>query len=180
VDEYGGRQCVGIDLHRRRRVMVRMTPEGERLGTAVRVDSSPFELAEQVGSWGEGLHPLLWSDVTRMTTTRYHPAGDRHEIVVPRVEHAPKPPVAEPAHLADSAVGIDQMDTGRPKRSPVTTEFHRGPHGHRTSGRVARGVRQVRSPRRQDHRPNAMVLRPYPCRPVAADTCAERMRRQLA
>jgi hypothetical protein len=108
VDEYGGRQCVGIDLHRRRRVMVRMTPEGERLGTAVRVDSSPFELAEQVGSWGEGLHPLLWSDVTRMTTTRYHPAGDRHEIVVPRVEHAPKPPVAEPAHLADSAVGIDR------------------------------------------------------------------------
>jgi hypothetical protein len=29
-----------------------MTPEGERPGAAVRIDSSPFELAEQVGSWG--------------------------------------------------------------------------------------------------------------------------------
>jgi len=31
VDEYGGRQYVGIDLHRRRSVIVRMTPEGDRL-----------------------------------------------------------------------------------------------------------------------------------------------------
>jgi hypothetical protein len=30
VDEYDGRQYVGLDLHRRRSVIVRMTPEGER------------------------------------------------------------------------------------------------------------------------------------------------------
>jgi transposase len=53
VDEYDGRQYVGIDLHRRRSVIVRMTPEGERLGAAVRIDNDPFELAQQVASWGE-------------------------------------------------------------------------------------------------------------------------------
>ncbi|WP_406070276.1 hypothetical protein [Micromonospora sp. NBC_01638] len=31
MDEYDGRQYVGIDLHRRRSVIVRMTPDGEPL-----------------------------------------------------------------------------------------------------------------------------------------------------
>jgi transposase len=53
VDEYGGKQYVGIDLHRRRSVIVRMTPEGERIGPMVRVSSDPFELAAQIASWGE-------------------------------------------------------------------------------------------------------------------------------
>jgi hypothetical protein len=53
VDEYDGRQYVGIDLHRRRSVIVRMTPEGQRLGPAVRIDNDPFTLAQQVASWGE-------------------------------------------------------------------------------------------------------------------------------
>ena len=35
--EYGGRQYVGIDLHRRGSVIVRMTPEGEQLGSDLRV-----------------------------------------------------------------------------------------------------------------------------------------------
>jgi hypothetical protein len=34
--DYDGRQVVGIDLHRRRSVLVRMTQAGERLG-AVRI-----------------------------------------------------------------------------------------------------------------------------------------------
>jgi hypothetical protein len=53
VDEYGGRQYVGIDLHKRRSVIVRMTRDGERIGRPVRIDSDPFELAAQVASWGE-------------------------------------------------------------------------------------------------------------------------------
>jgi transposase len=59
VDEYDGRQYVGIDLHRRRSVIVRMTPEGERLGPAVRIDNDPFELASQVASWGESPEVVL-------------------------------------------------------------------------------------------------------------------------
>jgi transposase len=53
VDEYEGRQYVGIDLHRRRSVIVRMTEEGRRLGRAVRIDNDPFVLAQQIAGWGE-------------------------------------------------------------------------------------------------------------------------------
>jgi transposase len=59
VDEYDGRQLVGIDLHRRRSVIVRMTPEGDRIGPAVRIDNDPFELARQVASWGESPQVVL-------------------------------------------------------------------------------------------------------------------------
>ena len=44
MDEYGGRQIVGIDLHRRRSVIVRMTEAGERLGVA-RIDNDPVALS---------------------------------------------------------------------------------------------------------------------------------------
>jgi transposase len=59
VDEYDGKQYVGIDLHRRRSVIVRMTPEGERIGRPVRIDSEPFELARQIASWGEAPEVVL-------------------------------------------------------------------------------------------------------------------------
>jgi transposase len=59
VDEYDGRQYVGIDLHRRRSVIVRMSAEGERIGHVVRIDNDPFELAQQVGSWGESPEVVL-------------------------------------------------------------------------------------------------------------------------
>jgi hypothetical protein len=59
VDEYDGRQFVGIDLHRRRSVIVRMTPEGERLGSTVRIDNDPVELAQLVASWGESPEVVL-------------------------------------------------------------------------------------------------------------------------
>ena len=59
VDEYGGRQYVGIDLHRRRSVIVRMTGAGERLGATVRIDNGPCELARQVAGWGESPEVVL-------------------------------------------------------------------------------------------------------------------------
>jgi transposase len=48
---YDGRQVVGLDLHRRRTVMVRMTPAGEQL-EAVRFPSEPAVLAEQISKAG--------------------------------------------------------------------------------------------------------------------------------
>jgi hypothetical protein len=42
-EDYDGRQYVGIDLHRRRSVIVRMTPDGEQLGW-VRCDNDPVAL----------------------------------------------------------------------------------------------------------------------------------------
>jgi DNA-binding MarR family transcriptional regulator len=40
---YGGRQVVGMDLHRRRSVLVRMTEDGRKLET-VRIENSPQAL----------------------------------------------------------------------------------------------------------------------------------------
>src|SRR3954468_22932203 len=52
MDEYGGRQFVGIDLHRRRSVIVRQSESGEQL-SAVRIVNDPVALGlelEQAGS----------------------------------------------------------------------------------------------------------------------------------
>lgn len=49
--EYDGSQIVGMDLHRRRSVLVRMTPEGERLGK-VRIVNSAKALREEIAKAG--------------------------------------------------------------------------------------------------------------------------------
>ena len=47
---YGGRQIVGMDLHRRS-VLVRMSEDGRRLGMA-RITNSPQELQAQIARAG--------------------------------------------------------------------------------------------------------------------------------
>lgn len=47
------RQYVGIDLHRRRSVIVRMTPEGEKLDV-VRIENDPVAMAMEVAKAGPG------------------------------------------------------------------------------------------------------------------------------
>jgi hypothetical protein len=47
---YEGPQFVGIDLHRRRTVLVRMMPAGERLGTMVRFPSTPEALRREMAA----------------------------------------------------------------------------------------------------------------------------------
>ena len=49
--DYDGRQYVGIDLHRRRSVIVRMTAEGEQLGW-VRIDNDPVALGLELAKAG--------------------------------------------------------------------------------------------------------------------------------
>jgi transposase len=48
---YDGRQVVGMDLHRRRSVLVRMTEDGRRLGTA-RITNSPAGLRKEIARAG--------------------------------------------------------------------------------------------------------------------------------
>jgi hypothetical protein len=59
--EYDGPQIVGIDLHRRRSVIVRMDEAGNRLDT-VRIDNDPMALAEQITKAGE--HPQVVLEAT--------------------------------------------------------------------------------------------------------------------
>ena len=56
--DYDGRQVVGIDLHRRRSVIVRMTEAGERLG-AMRIDNDPMTLAAAIAEAGENPDVVL-------------------------------------------------------------------------------------------------------------------------
>jgi transposase len=80
VDEsYVGQQVVGLDLHRRRTVMVRMTPAGEQL-EAVRFVSDPAVLAEQIAKAGpapevvaEATYGWYWvADVLEEAGARLH------------------------------------------------------------------------------------------------------------
>jgi hypothetical protein len=63
--EYDGAQIVGIDLHRRRTMIVRMTRAGDQLG-CVRIDNDPLVLAAEIAKAGE--HPRLsWKPPTAGT-----------------------------------------------------------------------------------------------------------------
>src|SRR5690242_2145524 len=55
---YDGRQVVGMDLHRRRSVLVRMTEDGRRLGMA-RITNSPQELRRELAWAGRSPKVVL-------------------------------------------------------------------------------------------------------------------------
>ncbi|GAA1279217.1 hypothetical protein GCM10009609_48370 [Pseudonocardia aurantiaca] len=57
-EQYAGRQIVGMDLHRRRSVLVRMTEAGERLET-VRISNDPEYLRQVMTRAGEAPEVVL-------------------------------------------------------------------------------------------------------------------------
>jgi transposase len=61
TEAYDGRQVVGMDLHRRRSVLVRMTMDGRKLETA-RIENSPAALRAVLVRAGE--HPLVVVEAT--------------------------------------------------------------------------------------------------------------------
>jgi hypothetical protein len=58
MSEYDGRQFVGIDLHRRRSVLVRMTQAGQRLET-VRIANDPEYLRQVMARAGQAPEVVL-------------------------------------------------------------------------------------------------------------------------
>src|SRR3954462_7125877 len=72
--DYDGRQYVGIDLDRRRSVIVRMTPDGEQLGW-VRIDNDPVALGLELAKAGpdpevvlEATYGWYWAVDTLLAT----------------------------------------------------------------------------------------------------------------
>jgi transposase len=57
-EEYDGRQVVGIDLHRRRSVIVRMNAAGEQLGWT-RIDNDPLTLGLEIAKAGDAPDVVL-------------------------------------------------------------------------------------------------------------------------
>jgi hypothetical protein len=60
-EAYDGRRVVGMDLHRRRSVLVRMTADGRKLETA-RITNSPPELRKVIAR--AGMRPKVVLEVT--------------------------------------------------------------------------------------------------------------------
>src|SRR5258706_1594898 len=60
TEAYDGREVVGMDLHRRRSVLVRMTGDGRKLETA-RITNSPAELRRQIARAGKSPRVVLES-----------------------------------------------------------------------------------------------------------------------
>ncbi|NMO57910.1 IS110 family transposase [Actinoplanes sp. TBRC 11911] len=58
MEQYDARAVIGLDLHRRRSVLVAMTAAGERLGMC-RIDNDPQVLAETALGWGEAPQVVL-------------------------------------------------------------------------------------------------------------------------
>jgi hypothetical protein len=56
VEAYGGPQIVGMDLNRRRSVLLRMTEDGRKLDTA-KITNSPARLAAEIKRAGP--HPKV-------------------------------------------------------------------------------------------------------------------------
>jgi DNA-binding MarR family transcriptional regulator len=61
TEAYDGREVVGMDLHRRRSVLVRMTPDGRKLETA-RITNIAVELRRQIARAGK--HPRVVLEAT--------------------------------------------------------------------------------------------------------------------
>jgi transposase len=61
TEAYDGRQVVGMDLHRRRSVLVRMTEDGRRLETA-RITNGAAELRREIAKAGQ--HPKVVLEAT--------------------------------------------------------------------------------------------------------------------
>ena len=61
TEAYDGPQVVGMDLHRRGSVLVRMTPDGRKL-EAARITNSPAELRRAIA--GSGPHPRVVLEAT--------------------------------------------------------------------------------------------------------------------
>ena len=63
TEAYDGRQVVGMDLHRRRSVLVRMTGDGRKLET-VRIENSPAALRAVLARAGKNPPELNSGAVT--------------------------------------------------------------------------------------------------------------------
>ena len=61
TEAYDGRQVVGMDLHRRRSVLVRMSMDGRKLET-VRIENSPAALRAVLARCGQ--RPLVVLEAT--------------------------------------------------------------------------------------------------------------------
>jgi hypothetical protein len=136
---YDGRQVVGMDLHRRRSVLVRMTEDGRRLGVA-RITNSPAELRRELARAGKSPRVVLeatrscWYCGTRSpccAAPGLGPRGLGRPSRLGRVDPAPAQkaagaPASHARHRAPVAPPPGQKEVIYPNRTgrpPVSAEI---------------------------------------------------------
>jgi len=77
TEAYDGPQVVGMDLHRRRSVLVRMTGDGRKLET-VRITNSPAELRRQIARAGRSPRVVLEATYGWVRRERCMSSSGRH------------------------------------------------------------------------------------------------------
>ena len=92
-ESYEGRQIVGMDLHRRRSVLVRMTEAGERLET-VRIANDPEYLRAVMTRAGE--HPVDLAAQIRAQPDQLGPMP--HQLAQLPSGRRGDPRLAQPTH----------------------------------------------------------------------------------
>ena len=137
-EQYAGRQIVGMDLHRRRSVLVRMTDMGERLET-VRISNDPEYLAQVMARAGEAPEVVLeaaygwyWAADTLAelgaTVHLAHPLGGRiHTVSATPSRGGVRVGPTRASTRGAAAVLADDAGRRRPGR--------RGRNGRRVEGR---------------------------------------------
>ena len=103
TEAYDGRQVVGMDLHRRRSVLVRMTEDGRKLETArignspaalrtvlARAGSSPKVVVEATYGWYWAADTLAAAEVSQDAVVKARITGLQAERV--REAAPPRPP----------------------------------------------------------------------------------------
>jgi hypothetical protein len=96
MEEYDGRQVVGMDLHRRRSVLVRMTEDGRRLGM-IRIANSPAALRQALAEAGHSPRVVLEA------TYGWHWAADTLAAAGAEVHLAhPLHPMSQPPRVPTS------------------------------------------------------------------------------
>ena len=157
TEAYDGRQVVGMDLHRRRSVLVRMTEDGRKLET-VRITNSPAALRAVIARAGknprvviEATYGWYWAvDVLEAAGAEVHLA---HPLGVKafsyrRVKNDERDCSGPGRPAADGAAarGMDRPagDPGAAGDHPLPAQAGQGTH--LVQGPGARGAGQARHP----------------------------------
>ena len=159
-EQYAGKQIVGMDLHRRRSVLVRMTETGERLET-VRISNDPEYLRAVMARAGEAPDVVLeacygwyWAADTLAelgaTVHLAHPLGvkmfslrrvknderDAADLAdLLRLGRLPEAWIAPPGHPGAARLGASPRQAGRAALEPEMPD----PRRARRRRRAGRG-----------------------------------------
>ena len=130
MDEYDGKQFVGIDLHRRRSVIVRQSESGEQL-SAVRIINDPVALGLEIERAGPNPEVVLEATYGWLVLGGRHAAGGGRAC-------------ASGTPVGSQGISVPAGEERRPRRAHKLGRAQRDPSGQRVY--CDKEVRKVTKP----------------------------------